>query len=129
MRQYIERALVYHAITLVNDKLTWKYVYTTPLKMWSTLISMEHIGSYTRAYQFTSHQLCMGLAQCVIENALLPRCEKPKNGSQTFFTDLKSIVDHDSGPPGSPRASHGGDMCGFRTWPDVTIRGVFQEIA
>ena len=26
---------------------------------------MEHIGSHKRAYQFTSHQLCMGPAQCV----------------------------------------------------------------
>ena len=29
---------------------------------------MEHIGSHTRAYQFTSHQLCMGPAQCAIFN-------------------------------------------------------------
>ena len=27
---------------------------------------MEHIGSHKCAYQFTSHQLCMGPAQCVV---------------------------------------------------------------
>ena len=34
--------------------------------MWSTLWCMEHIGSNKRkrAYQFTSHGLCMGPTQC-----------------------------------------------------------------
>ena len=49
-------------------------LYTTPLK--HVEHSMEHIGSHKRAYQFTSHQFCMGPAQCALKRIISRRLRK-----------------------------------------------------